>query len=222
MGGGRVPLPHLLKGKVRIPPHAGHFIDTHPPLASRIFFIDHLPFVTRFCPPILQVDIIKNVPLHEKLKSPPPAGPFSTPLLPTTAVPKYGYHTMFYGVMACHTMFYGVRGTGAATMSSAASLAATTTTTSSTASGSKQEFYFIMGSHYRFYHVMGSHVPQLLRQVQQCMEREANCSKGKVVDTNCSKNMEREANCSKSKVVYTNCSKNMEREANFLQQGQGG
>ncbi len=33
------------------------------------------------------------------------------------------------------------------------------------------------------------------------MEREANCSKGKMVDTNCIKNMEREANCSKGKVV---------------------
>ncbi len=37
----------------------------------------------------------------------------------------------------------------------------------------------------------------------------ANCSKQKVVETNCGKNMEEVVNCSKGKVVETNCSKNM-------------
>ncbi len=40
MGGGKGTVTPLLKGKVRIPPPAGHFID--PPFVPRKFFIDPL------------------------------------------------------------------------------------------------------------------------------------------------------------------------------------
>ncbi len=77
---------------------------------------------------------------------------------------------------------------------------------------------------------MGSMFTKNLANCRKNIERKANCSKGKVVDTifsksmeretYFSKNMERKANCSKGKVVDTIFSKSMER-GNQLQQEHG-
>ena len=63
MGGGKGTVTPLLKGKVRIPPPAGHFID--PPLSQEIFLLT--PLCHKNFSPILQAEIIKNVPQKCKI-----------------------------------------------------------------------------------------------------------------------------------------------------------